>query len=719
MITIITRPYANLTKKILPVYNGITFVVDSDRKYAPGFRYIAEIYIKDSSGNGSKIGELRHNPDISNNSYGVFDIGRILEDYITYQLTWNSPGQNPVGNAFREYYVEFGEEIPRALLVKSAQVFNPGGKTQLNTSLVHNAATALLIQGASLPQFNGAFSTYGYDSSKTYYAINVNYASANWSSATIIQGYKIKFDASTYVGADGQTYLKFALGTTGINDYRDFGVVGDSFTIYPQTLSTFNSYLNASTWRINNIVYDNSIQKNWYYTSIPYTSTLTDDYLVFPQNKIVKRNLVNNKWDNPSTFNGVFQYEDLLDWTPEQWLFKFNTPTREFLTRRPKEPINICLSDYYTLSYFGNNEAVGLYNFYGLIVESYMKTNYGPYTTTGSTNKITSTVSGYSKYNGWTIIQLPTGQTGNSPGTFITVSGWTDVGSVWGSTTFTARVIMEINLGGIIYVVTDKLHNPLYKSDLTHQWTITQTQRVVIRSVDFDYTTYNLPTPTYGRYDIGAGPKNMLLNNYTEFSDVSKYFITPYGRTTSISVSGVYHYFDKCGETWQFNITDCPCSKWTKYTLMWMNELGGWDYFNFTQRTDKKRKMTRNGFRRTLKSLGTYVPGQKGQSTYSTISEESWILNTNWLAQNYIDYLQYIYESPEVYIIQTNYTNDFKTKDIIIPVNVINEEVQLFNKVDLGDKNTLYQYSIEVEKANSREIQRGSNYGGNYFYNRS
>lgn len=713
MITIITRPYANLTKKILPVYNGITFVVDSNMKYAPGFRYIAEIYIKDSSGNGSKIGELRHNPDISNNNYGVFDVGRILEDYITYQLTWNSPGQNAVGNAFREYYVEFGEELPRALGVSNVTVFNPGGKTKIFTNLIHNGATALLIQGVSNAQYNGAFSTYAYDSSKTYYGLDKPYVSANWAGASITQGYKIKFDSSTYVAADGATYLKFKLAPS----YNDFGIIGDTFTIYPQTLTTFNSYLNASSWRINNIV--SSATEIWFYTNIPYTSTLTDDYLVFPQNKIVKRNLVNTKWDNASTFNGVFQYEDLLDYAPDQWLFKFNTPTREFLTRRPKEPINVCLSDYYTLSYFGNNEAVGLYNFYGLLVESYMKTNYGPYTTTGSTNKITNTLAGYTKYNGWTIIQLPTGQTGNSAGTFITVNGWTLSGSTWTATTFSARVIMEINLGGLIYIVTDKLYNALYKSDLTHQWTITQTQRVVIRSVDFNYTVNTLPTPVYGRFDIGAGPKNMLLNNYTEFSDVSKYFITPYGRRTSTIVSGVYHYFEKCGETWQFNIADCPCSKWTKYTLMWMNELGGWDYFNFTQRTDKKRKMARNGFRRTLKSLGTYVPGQKGQSTYSTISEESWILNTDWLSQSYIDYLQYIYESPEVYIIQTNYTNDFNTKDIIIPVNVLNEEVQLYNKVDRGDKGTLYQYSIEVQKANSREIQRGSNYGGNYFYNRA
>ena len=718
MITIITRPYANLITKMLPVYNGVTFVVDSDKKYAPGFRYIAEIYIKSSSSStGFKIGELRHNPDISNNNYGVFDVGRVIEDYITYQLTWNSPGQNPVNNAVKGYYVKFGEEVPRALLARTVGVFNPGNKTKITTNLIHNGATALLIQGVSEGTYNKAWSTYSYDASQTYYGIDKTYVAANWGSATIVQGYKKKFLANSYTAADGGTYLQ-------VQADDDFGITGDAFTIYPEQVSSYNSYLNGSTWRINNVQDVGSADSGTkiFQTNIPFISALTDNFFFFPQNKIIKRNLVSTLNDASYVFNGVFQYDDLLDYSPEQWVFRFNTPTREFLTRRPKEPINVCLSDYYTLSYFGNNlEAARTYNFYGLIIESYMKTNYGPYTTTGTTNKITNTLAGYTKYNTWTIIQLPAGQTGNTGGTFITVNGWTLSGSTWTPVTLTNRVIMEINTGGLIYVVIDQPFNSLYKSDGTHQWTITQTQRVVIRSVDFDYTTFTAPTTTFPRYDIGAGPKNMILNNYSEFAtdSVSKYFITPYGRRTSTTISGVYHYHVKNGETWQFNIGACPCSKWTKYTLMWMNELGGWDYFNFTQRTDKKRKMTRNGFRRTLKSLGTYVPGEKGQSTYSTISEESWTLNTDWLSQSYIDYLQYAYESPEVYIIQTNYTNDFKTKDIIIPVNVVNEEVQLYNKVDRGDMGNLYQYTIEVQRANSRDIQRGSNYGGNYFYNRS
>ena len=77
MITILNRPYDGQTIKVGPVYNGLGFVVDSNKKSVPNFRYIAEIYA-----DTVKVGELRHNPDISALNYGIFDCGRILENYI-------------------------------------------------------------------------------------------------------------------------------------------------------------------------------------------------------------------------------------------------------------------------------------------------------------------------------------------------------------------------------------------------------------------------------------------------------------------------------------------------------------------------------------------------------------------------------------------------------------------------------------------------------------
>jgi hypothetical protein len=151
-----------------------------------------------------------------------------------------------------------------------------------------------------------------------------------------------------------------------------------------------------------------------------------------------------------------------------------------------------------------------------------------------------------------------------------------------------------------------------------------------------------------------------------------------------------------------------------------LNPLGGWDYYTFKQRTDKVRKVeARNQFRRSLYNYGTFTNGQKGQSTYTTLSNDEWTLNTDWLDQADIDWLQYIYESPEVYIILKSHTNEFGASDIITPVNVTNEEIILGNKKNRGDNGSLFQYSITMAKANRREVQRGSNYGGNYFYNRS
>jgi hypothetical protein len=94
-------------------------------------------------------------------------------------------------------------------------------------------------------------------------------------------------------------------------------------------------------------------------------------------------------------------------------------------------------------------------------------------------------------------------------------------------------------------------------------------------------------------------------------------------------------------------------------------------------------------------------------------------MRSKFLTQDELDWISYIYESPEVYIIDQS-KNEYETTASVkaIPVNITNTDVELFNKTNLGDRGSLYQYTIVAEAANARVVQRGSNFGG-YFYNRS
>ena len=96
-----------------------------------------------------------------------------------------------------------------------------------------------------------------------------------------------------------------------------------------------------------------------------------------------------------------------------------------------------------------------------------------------------------------------------------------------------------------------------------------------------------------------------------------------------------------------------------------------------------------------------------------------WTMRKRYLTQDELDWISYIYESPEVYMVLETKTEYEATATVkTVPLNITNTEVELYNKRNVNDRGTLYQYTIVAEAANERTIQRGSNFGG-YFYQRS
>ena len=79
MVSIYSKPYTSLPINLNGVYNGLPFVLNSNKIYETNFKYICEVFF-----NNQKVTELRHHPDISNSRKGVFDVGRIVENYMTF-----------------------------------------------------------------------------------------------------------------------------------------------------------------------------------------------------------------------------------------------------------------------------------------------------------------------------------------------------------------------------------------------------------------------------------------------------------------------------------------------------------------------------------------------------------------------------------------------------------------------------------------------------------
>jgi hypothetical protein len=751
MISIISRPYDGLSTKYSPVYNGLPFVVTSDMKYTPSFRYICEIY----TAAGSKIGELRHNPNISSGENGIFDIGRILEDYITYELPWKAKGITIPYSAYKDYYVSFGEEVNRGGKITTSLAGNiigvPGSKASfvLSTPLIYgsyvsygnvNNNGSILIQGTSNATLNRAWKVYDTRFSSNGVILNTPFiAGVNVSSAYAIQGFWTNF--STYIGEDGMTYYQF----TYRSNADVFISSGDTITTIPDdTTNTYTTFLNNTTWNIKSITQTSisgSMKTYTVKTNIPYQTDISSSTIhIFPLNNAVKRDLINTKTDLAVAWNSVFQYEDLLDYQPTKWSFLAYNGTRRFLTRRPRKTISVCTDQYFTLSALGNLNMPIFNNLYtgrsfnnydGVIVEAVSSLIYPPI----STNVSFTVLSGASykaMYSGKTLLIF----NGNKSlewtnGTYLNVAGWQKVGTVWNNANYNGIRIITSDYNsttGRTYIVLDLGYTSIFNVDTTHPWTLTMTQRIKLIGIGLDPNAETPPSTVskYGLATFGIGPQNMIDNTFSEFgSTITSYKVTPYSYMISQStlINGVYKKYQPAGETWNFTIS-CPCDKkWKRYTLMWMNELGGFDYYDFDLPTDKNRNITRNTFNRKLKSYEgtkyTYTAGQRGTTTFDTNSIEAWTLRTDFIDQETIDWLMYIYESPEVYIIDKSYSNDFTTKQLIFPVTLTTEQPTLLDKRNMTETGSLRQMIIDVIKSNARNIQRGSNFGGSYFYNRS
>jgi hypothetical protein len=137
-ITINTEP-----NDISPVYSDISYVVTSTNYAQSNFKFVA--VVKNAS--GTILAKLKAPIFHGTTDKGVFNIGRILQNYVTYDFTQNLGTLTKCLNSYIGYSVEFGEEY--------------GGTEHLN-----------LTSDTGKYAWNGLFDLYGSETADTY-KINV------------------------------------------------------------------------------------------------------------------------------------------------------------------------------------------------------------------------------------------------------------------------------------------------------------------------------------------------------------------------------------------------------------------------------------------------------------------------------------------------------------------------------------------------------------------
>jgi hypothetical protein len=692
-VQILNRPYAGLTPKLTPVYNGIAFTLDSNLKLKPNFKYIAEIFI-----DNNKVSELRHHPDISHDNKGVFEVGRVIENFVAYDneiqsnaATYNGERTN------RRYSVSFGEEYSSANPITSLVAYDPTTfriySSDAGAFNTWNVNAYVLIGGSNISSYNGwgkITTTYGNAANIT--GLGPKTSTPSYPNLYYYQGYSSGGAGSDWgsVLVDGTRYLTLVVrngnlgGQPGLDRVKIY--VGNTVLIKQTSAGTVQvgqQYYENNEFKVTDKANTTRGGQNVVILTFdaPYAGVMPAGIIgtVISKDNVVNKAQVTTSGDDSYTFNGAIQYQEYLDWTPTPYLWSGSGG--KFLSKRPNslKNINVCSDEHWTLSSFGytqNASSTG----YKVQTETWSTT--AAYSASGTASSATIPSAGATLYQR---ILITTAEAAN-----YLIGDYAQI--VTSAGTFYGQVGYKLVSGGNTFVYISVAGNASSLSG------------TITRVIAVKY--YNQPVQISSTQQA-CGPKNYKQANvgstFLEFVDGTcyKYFV----RTVySTALTPWNPYSVQKSETYTFNIS-CDCSTKTKYKLQWLNELGGWDFYTFDLGSNKSLVIEKSIYQKKLKEIKstnayTYNQGNRGRTTYDTKSTLNYVVRSNFLTQEKIEWLSWIYESPEVYWID-------EPNNKLHPIVIKATDVDIPNKQNAGEAGHLYIYTIEFETAYDRVIQKG------------
>lgn len=141
-------------------------------------------------------------------------------------------------------------------------------------------------------------------------------------------------------------------------------------------------------------------------------------------------------------------------------------------------------------------------------------------------------------------------------------------------------------------------------------------------------------------------------------------------------------------------IIDRGCIDNKSYQLLWLNEKGGFDGYNFTKESHEYLNITKNIFNKNIYSQvdGLIVNSQeeRNQKILNLNINEEITVSSDWLDENMSRNISNIFLSREVFLI---------TEDEIIPIIINNEKVEI-----LTNNNDLVQYNFTFNKSKNKNL---------------
>jgi hypothetical protein len=181
------------------------------------------------------------------------------------------------------------------------------------------------------------------------------------------------------------------------------------------------------------------------------------------------------------------------------------------------------------------------------------------------------------------------------------------------------------------------------------------------------------------------------------------YFITPDDveylsvhivATSSSTILSEYRYYKY----------DRECTIYDPVEFMFLNKLGGWDYWTFTQDNKETRSITRNEYKKEINwgetQNGSLGIGFRGRTVMSGNIQKTFTANTNWISETEYEFLSELVESPEVYIMKYYATSGSAFDPVAVVITDTSYEIKT------AVRDSIFNLTINYKMAVDTPMQR-------------
>ena len=195
----------------------------------------------------------------------------------------------------------------------------------------------------------------------------------------------------------------------------------------------------------------------------------------------------------------------------------------------------------------------------------------------------------------------------------------------------------------------------------------------------------------------GIGTGNLVGAGVTIPTNWDYYTVQAFGTVNAIS------------QEYKFYKQTEDCKEYETIRLTWLNKFGVWDYYNFTKKSVRTFNTQRKSYTQITGTWNTsrFRPdGHTGGTKYfGNNTKESITLNTDYITENEAIWLEELFISNDVYILEQRSTDNAQEgymRKYIKPTTIIDNTHT--RKTKANDRLIQYTYKIEVHKTKKSQL---------------